>query len=383
MIDVRLGIDIGSEEIKLITTEPQKRGGKPHIIHAGSFPSRGFRAGRIIDDTRAMESLRSALKHFVTSHKEGVNLISSHLALSGYSLTSRKIRSKRSIKGEEIQQADLVKLEESAENHFSDRFPNERIVLRIPLQFNLDGEVMEGNPAGMFAKELETEFLFVSFLDTQYEALINLIESVVGSDLDSVTIAPIAESNASLLYRQKMQGVAIVNIGAEITTLSIFQNGLLQSLRVIPVASGHITNDIALAFQLPLEEAEKIKRGKRDIPKRKIQPIIDARLEDIAEILLKELKDGRKKKYLPAGIILTGGGANIPSVEEFFRERLSFPVEKVKLYKENPSSTRKTLIDTALVPAYGACFSNRNKKRRWGIKRFLHSIRHLVTQMKP
>ena len=386
MRELRLGIDIGSEEIKLVTTEPQKRGGKPHIVNAGSFPSRGFRAGRILDEEKFIESFRSAFKRFIASHGEGTDIVSTHLALSGKSLNARRIRPKRKVQSEEIQQSDLDTLEKLAEKHFFERFPNERIVFRTPLQFTLDGEEVEGNPAGMFAEVLEAEYLFVSFLENHYEALVRFVESVLGAELDSITIAPLAEAQASLLYRQKLQGVALVNIGSETTTLSVFQNGLLQSLRVIPVASGHITNDIALAFQLSLEEAEKVKRGGRgDISKRKILPIIEARLEDIAEMILKELKEGRKKKYLPAGIVLTGGGANIDSVDEFFRARLSFPVEKAKLYKENPSKAKKkTPLNPAFTSAYGACFAGgERKKRRWKVKRIPYYIRRFITQMKP
>ena len=383
MRDVRLGIDIGSEGIKLITTEPQKRGGKPRIIHAGNFPARGFRAGNIVDEEQALESLRSALKHFISSHGEGIDIVSVHLALSGLSLNSRKIRSKKRIQSEEVEQNDLFGLAKLAEEHFAEHFSNERIIFHIPLQFTLDGETIEGNPVGMFATTLETEFLFVSFLDTQYEALVSLLESVLKSDLDSVVVAPLAEAHVGLMYRQRMQGSAIINIGAETTTLSLFQSNLLQSLRVIPIGTNHITNDIALAFQISLDEAEKIKRGKKDIPRRKVQSIIQARLEDIVELVLKDLKEGRKKKYLPAGIVLTGGGANIEGVEDFFREKLLFPVEKIKIYKENPSSTRKILLDPSFASAYGACFVEGRGKKKWSWKRLPHQFRRFIEQMKP
>ncbi len=384
MRDVRLGIDIGSEEIKLVTTELQKRGGKPHIVNVGAFPVLGFRAGRIIDEEKFKNSLHSAVKRFNSSHSDGVNIVSLHLALSGSSLNSRRVRSKRKIHSEEIQQGDLEELRESAEKYFTDHFPNERIVYYTALSFILDGEMIEGNPATMFAEDLEAEYLFVSFLDNHYEALTNAIESIFNEELDTITIAPLAEAHASLLYRQKMQGVALVNIGSEITTLSLFQHGLLQSVRVIPVASGHITNDIALAFQVSLEEAEKIKRGKGDVSKRKIQQIIEARLEDIVEALLKELKEGRKRKYLPAGVILTGGGANIPSIEDFFREKLLFPVEKARIYRENPSGTKKISLNPTFISAYGACFAfGDTRKKKWGIRKIPHLIRRFVRQMKP
>ncbi len=384
MRDVRLGIDIGSETIKFVATEPQKRGGRPPIIRVGSFPVLGFRAGHIVDPEKFRSSIRAAMKQFLSSHSEGLNILSSHLALSGSSLNSRKIRSKQKIHSEDIQQQDIEKLEETAEKHFLDRFPNERSGDYTPLRFTLDGEAVEGNPAGMFAEEIEAEYLFVSFLDAHYEALTYTLEDIFGAPLDTVVISPLAEAQASLLYRQKMQGVALVNIGSEITTLSLFQNGLLQAVRVIPIASGHITNDIALAFQVSLAEAEKIKRGKKETAKRKVQQIIEARLEDIAEILLKELKDGRKKKYLPAGLVLTGGGANIPSIEEFFREKLLFPVEGAKIYKENPAGTKKTLVDPAFVSAYGACFSGGRKRyNKWGVRKLITKFRHLISQMKP
>ena len=134
----------------------------------------------------------------------------------------------------------------------------------------------------------------------------------------------------------------ILDIGSATTSLMLFEENRPYSLEVLPVGSGHITNDIAVGFQITLEEAEKLKinygavasaavTSRRDdlvyghYSKKKLSMTIDARLGDIFELTEKHLKKVGRVGLLPAGVVITGGGSNLPGIAEYAKDYLKLP----------------------------------------------------------
>ena len=177
------------------------------------------------------------------------------------------------------------------------------------------------------------------------------VNAVLGTGLtiNDIVPSPLAAAEALLSPQQKELGVAIVDIGAETTSLAVYEEKSLIHLAVLPIGSAHITSDIAIALQTEIDIAENIKKRfgsyifqnkskkeKIEIEKgeffsfdsRKLVRAGKARVEEIFDLIAKELKKVGRQKSLPAGIILTGGGSNLVGIVGFVRQQLSLPVKK-------------------------------------------------------
>jgi cell division protein FtsA len=143
-----------------------------------------------------------------------------------------------------------------------------------------------------------------------------------------------------------------VNIGAETVSLAVYESERLIGLHVFGIGSTDITNDIALGLRVPLEEAETIKLGTNDAvyPKKKLDEIIEARLSDIFELIERYLKKIKRSELLPAGIVITGGGSNIPVIEHVAKSMLKLPT---KIGTGDITTTKGKLRDSMWFVAYG------------------------------
>ena len=155
--------------------------------------------------------------------------------------------------------------------------------------------------------------------------------------------------------KQKNAGCALVDIGAETTSVAVFEEGNIISLTVIPMGATHVTNDIALGLQIPLEDAERVKTGHiiGDFPKKQLDEIIEARLIDIFELVRRHLKKIHRDRLLPAGIVVIGGGSRSKNIDEIAKKILKLPVRigTPKMFSDNKSSSN----DSSWAGAYGLC----------------------------
>jgi len=187
--------------------------------------------------------------------------------------------------------------------------------------------------------------------------LINAIE-LAGIEVEDVIVAPLAASIVALTKTQRTAGCVLVNIGAETVSIAIFENDQLIGLNVFPIGSTDITNDIALGLRIPLEEAEEIKVKKKggpqsSYPQKKLSEIIEARLKDIFELIEAQLKKIGRNELLPAGVILTGGGVGLTTIEELAKASLKIPARIVVPHPEE--GTQKEVLDSSWSVAYGLC----------------------------
>jgi cell division protein FtsA len=172
-----------------------------------------------------------------------------------------------------------------------------------------------------------------------------------------IMAAPMAASLVTLTKSQKIAGCALANIGAETLTLAVFDENKPQSVAVFPVGSSNITNDLALGFKIALDEAEHLKMGgitTFSVPRKKLDDVIDARLEDMFDLIGAHLKKVGHAGLLPAGIIITGGGASINGIEENAKSSLLLPAKVVALHAGDP--TKSPFKNSSWSVAYGLCF---------------------------
>lgn len=382
------GIDVGTYQVKVVVVKHVKKRGErtlPQIIGTGYAESRGLRNGYIINETDVVRSVRSAVlqaekaagvevkRAYVSIGSIGLDEIRSH----GEIITSRA--------DSEISQVDLDKALQDSEERIIDQIPNRKILHAIPLSYTVDGERVLGRPHGMKGTKLEVESLFITTFEQHLNDLVSAIESI-GVTVEDVMVAPLAASFVMLTKAQKRAGCVLANIGAETVSIVVFENNTPVSLKVFPIGSNDITNDIALGLKIPLEEAEKIKRGgmsSTNYSKRKLDEIVAARLTDIFELIDAHLKKIRRDGLLPAGIVITGGGSGIASIQDLAKASLQLPSRIATLDAGQNGKIR----DASWAVAYGLCMwgaSDDEEESTIGIaKKTKNTILEWISQFLP
>lgn len=354
------GIDVGTHQVKVVIARvqaKQKKNPLPQIIGTGYAESRGLRNGYIVHEADVVRSIRSAVAQ--AEKTAGVSVKRAYVAMGGIGIDEI------SAKGEvitsradlEITQADIEKATKDSEERIAEHIPNRKVLHAIPLTYRIDGELVLGKPHGMKGTKLEVESLFITTYEQHLNDLVAAIENA-GVAVEDVMVSPLAASFVMLTNTQKRAGCVLANIGAETVSIAVFENSLPISVKIFPLGSNDITNDIALGLKISLEEAEKIKRGvlsSTTFSRRKLDEIINARMTDIFELIDAHLKSIKRDGLLPAGVILTGGGANISNSTDNAKAVLKLPA---KIATIDPGKQLK-VKDASWAVAYGLCM--------WGV----------------
>jgi cell division protein FtsA len=355
------GIDVGTYYVKVIIATAKERNEKgfPKVIGIGQAESRGLRHGYVTNVRDVADSVAKAVR--IAEEKAGVKVKRAFIGVGGIGLGSVTVASTvmTSRADAEITALDLDKLHEQAEKDIPRAgSTNRRIIYDIPLQYSIDSQPALGSPEGMRGNKLELKTLFVTCLDHHVADLIAAVNEA-GITCEDVMASPIVAGFVTLSKAQKIAGCVLANIGAETVSVVVFENNIPTSLEVFPIGSTDITNDIALGLKVPLEEAEQIKVGAitgSSYPRKKLEEIITARLSDIFELIEAHLKRIGRNGLLPAGIVITGGGSGLASIDDIARASLKLPSRIGTLGLSDGKTMYK---DATWAVAYGLCI--------WGV----------------
>ncbi len=322
--NISIGIDVGSNTTKVVVGEFLKGEKNPKIIGFGEAPTLGMRHGYINNIDEVSNSIKKAIE--IAEKSSNIKIKRAFISLSGTTLKSEfasGIAIVTKADGE-VTSLDINKALEECEDNLN--LNNKKIIQSIPLSYKLDGKDVEGRVEGMRGNKIEVRALFLTYSIQHLEDLINAVAQAGVETLDVIP-AGLASSSIVLSDKQKIVGGALVDIGAEKVSISVFENGLLVSMQTFPIGGGDITNDIAIGMKIPLETAESLKLGNliEDYSKKKLQEIIEARLSDIFELIENHLKKIKRSELLPAGIVFVGGGANTPDLAELSKSILHLP----------------------------------------------------------
>jgi len=323
-----IGIDIGTDSIKVVALEPSGDGGIK-VLGAASRASEGIRKGVIMDYEAVARSLKEILENL--EKITGLNSAAMFVGIGGTGLTFQKSKGLVAISRADgqISKEDVKRAVATSETNLS-RAQNREILHQIPISYKIDNETLTHDPIGLSGIKLEAETLFISIFSQNFKSLIKTLDEA-DLDIENIVAGPFALSQSVLTRREREFGAMIIDIGSATTSIMLFEENHPYSLEVLPIGSGHITNDIAVGFQITLEEAEKIKINYRDdlvyghYSKKKLSMIIDARLGDIFELIEKHLKKVERVGLLPAGVVITGGGSNLPGIDEYAKDYLKLP----------------------------------------------------------
>ncbi|MBI4087827.1 cell division protein FtsA [Candidatus Kaiserbacteria bacterium] len=348
------GIDIGTYHVKVVIAAPPESPELPmRVIGTGTSASRGLRHGYIIDKKEASHAVREALDRAASAAHIAVR--SARVSMGGVGID--EVRSSGEVTltpaGGNVTEAMITRALRESEKRASSKLVNRTILHTVPLEYRVDGSKVLGSPLGLQGTKLSIDTLLITMLSQHHDDLIEAVEAA-GVEVEGVMAAPLAASLVALSRSQKVAGVVLANIGAETLSIIVFDEDTPISIKVFPVGSSNITETIALSFQIPLPEAESLKRGGvigSDIPERKMQALIGARLKDLYILIESHLKTIGRHRLLPAGIVITGGGSGLASASEVARLVLRLPSQVAQI----SSLPRSSSVDAMWAVAYGLC----------------------------
>ncbi len=353
------GIDIGSTFIRVVVGQAGEHG--LSIIGLAEVDSDGVSKGVITSIEDAVSRISQALEK--AERMTGVPIESAVVSISGNHIVSHMSKGVIAVSraNGEINEEDIDRAIEAAQTVSIP--PNYEILHVIPRQFSVDNQPGIKDPIGMTGIRLEVCAQIIQGLSAQIKNLTKTIYRT-GVDVDDVVVAGLATAEAVLSRRQKELGVCVFNIGGATTSLSVFEEGDIIHTAVIPVGSSHITSDIAIGLRTSLDTAEEIKFrygtalpetvdrredlnleeiSKHDtgvVSKHHIAEIIEARVEEIFKLADRELVKIERSGKLPAGVILTGGGAKLEGTIELARKIFRLPAS-LGYPREVPSAIDK------------------------------------------
>ena len=368
------GIDVGTHAVRVLVAEYLPGHRYPKILALVTKESRGMRHGYPVNTDEVSSSVGEAIRAAEAMAKQKIRR--AFLSIGGVTLESRMSDASVAVSraDQEVTEADVRRVLDLTEANLPDN-SNRTVIERYPLAFKLDGKKILGRPTGFKGSKLEARSVFITCL-TQH---VNDLENAVienGVAIDDVIPSPIAASTVTLSNVQKMAGCVLANIGSETTSLVVFEEKIPISIRVFPIGSTDITNDIALGLKISLEEAERIKTGieEPNATKKKLDEIIDARLSDMFELIEAHLKKIGRNGLLPAGIILTGGGSSIPDIDSLAKHALKLPARIGT--PENGFNVRSQVSDPSWAVAYGLCILGKREEEEGGSGALLTSTKN-------
>lgn len=345
MYDYIVGIDIGSSKICGAVGKLDKND-QLQIVSVTSYKSNGINKSIVVDIDNTAESIMNCIKQLETM----VDIKISSVYISLPSNVSELINTNGIIaissEDREIRQTDVNRVLEAAKLI---SVPSDKeMVGIIPQEYVLDGCPNIKDPIGMTGLRLEVKGQVITIKNS---IMNNLLKSLnrAGLEVKGIVFQPLAISDVVLTKEETNMGTLLIDVGADVTQISIFEKGNLSVIESIPLGGSSITNDIALCLKLPVSQAEKLKikygslkknnyntdekvkvsSGFNDIIEvdcKILNEIIEARVEEILYLVIKKIYDMEKYNDI-SGVVLVGGGlALFDGISEFGKELIGKPL---------------------------------------------------------
>lgn len=355
-------IDIGSSKIAtLIVSQSTEEGSRLNAVGVASVPSRGIKKSQVVDIEEAIAAITDSVD--AAERMAGFSINSAIISISGEHIKSINSKGMVALANPhtEVVVEDVARVIEAAK---AVSVPSSQEVIHVlPRTFIVDTQEGIRDPLGMSGLRLEAEAHIVTGSTAVIRNLTRCVEEI-GVKVDNLVYAGLASAESTLTETEKELGVVLVDIGGGTTSIAIFIDGALSYSSVIPVGAKNITNDLAIGLRVSLESAEKIKRHLTQLERRPtptlpgdeedkkterqtpeidltnlnikeeirsaskktlIDGIIRPRLNEIFDFVGAEIKKSGFGGMTPAGIVVTGGGAETVEVLSSCKRTLQMP----------------------------------------------------------
>jgi len=340
-----VGLDIGSSRVICVVGLHQQDSPMPSIIGIGEAPTSGLRRGVVVDVEETVSAITAALES--AERMSGISIERATVSIDGNHIKSMNSKGTVAVSRADhiISKEELERAEQSATAISLEA--NRQILQIIPRSYSVDGQDGIVDPVGMNGLKLEVD---THIITGSTPAIKNLQNAVFrsGIQINNQFIVPLAAARTVLTKKHIEQGVALLHIGSETIGLAIFLEGQLSYTEIFPFGSNSITKDLVYGLRTSMDIAEKIKLkygaaskpnmrnqqtidlaefgGKGVVLKSDIDKIIHARLNEMITIVAKQIDKVDSHKQLNSGVVITGGGANMPEITDFIKSYVKLPV---------------------------------------------------------
>lgn len=341
------GLDLGTTKVVAAIAEVtgDARHGGAKVLGVASERSTGIRRGAVRDVEETTRAISKALRD--AQRMAGLDVGTVYCGVAGEHVAERSSHGVVSVTGNEIRTADVARVNDVASNISFGR--DHELLHPIPQDYRVDHQAGITDPIGMTGQRLEAEVYLVTVLSSALTNLRRCVERA-GYQVGEFVLEPLAASLAVLTPDERELGCALVELGGGSTSISVFQGGRIRHTAALMFAGGHVTNDIVHGLQVTLHDAERLKerfgaayeplvpesdlielpgvagQRTRTAQRRVLAHIMHMRLQEVLELAADELQRTGYQHHLPAGVVLTGGGAGTPGIEELAREVFALPV---------------------------------------------------------
>jgi cell division protein FtsA len=331
--EVIVGLDIGTTKICSVVGE--KSGDKVNIIGIGTSPSIGLRKGVVVNIESTVDSIKKAVEE--AELMAGCEISAVYTGIAGGHITGFNSRGIVAVKGSEISEQDVERVIDAAR---AVAIPMDREVIHVlPQEYIVDDERGIQNPVGMTGVRLEAKIHIVTGAVASAHNIVKCANRS-GLDVCDIVLESLASGEAVLTEEEKDLGVALLDLGGGTTDLAVFAQNNIKHTFVLALGGNNLTNDIAIGLRAPHAEAEKIKkkygncvaqnitaeetievpgmggRQPRKISRQILGEILEPRMEEIFQLVHREILRAGMENMIPSGIVITGGTALLEGVNE-------------------------------------------------------------------
>lgn len=338
-----VGLDIGTSKVCAVVGEMTERG--MEIIGVGSHPSQGLRKGVVINIESTVNSIKKAVEE--AELMAGCEINSVFTGIAGGHIKGFNSHGIVAVKNKEVTQRDVDRVIDAAK---AVAIPMDREVLHIlPQEYLIDDQDGIKEPLGMSGVRLEAKVHIVTGAVTSAQNIIKCCNRT-GLNVVDMALEPLASAEAVLTPEERELGVALVDMGGGTTDIALFHDGAVKHTAVLAIGGNHLTSDIAAGLRTPIGEAERIKqrfgyartsmvtkdervevpsvggRNSRTISRQILCEIIEPRLEEIFQLIRREIAKSGYQGSLASGVVMTGGSTLLPGMIEMAEGIFTMPV---------------------------------------------------------
>jgi cell division protein FtsA len=340
----RIGaIDVGTTKVCTIMGEIYNKEGL-RVLGVGVTPSHGLHKGLVVDVREARDSIRQSVR--MAEQMAGCKLEAAYVGVTGRHIKAENTRGSVAItRNNQIVHTDDLKRVLSVAR--SVKVPSEQKVLHIiPRGYAVDGQAGVKNPIGLHGFRLDVETHIITAAVTSMQNLTKCIRGA-GVEVEDLIMEPLASAEAVLSPEEKQDGVLLADIGGGTTDLALFKDNTIYHTSVLPVAGYQVTRDISIGLGITFELAEEMKKkygnvtptdaentdndvaithDGHSISYNDLSEIIRVRIEELLRLVMLEMPQSDYRKLIPAGLVITGGGASLPGIAELGEKITRMPV---------------------------------------------------------
>ncbi|MGI6407401.1 MAG: cell division protein FtsA [Gammaproteobacteria bacterium] len=339
-----VGLDIGTSKVVALIAEVLP-GDELQVVGMGTSPTRGLKKGVVVDIESTVQSIQQAVNE--AQQLAECHVHSAYVGLAGSHIRSQNSDGSVAIHNGEVSRKDMERVLDAAQ-----AVPiaaDQRILHTLAQDYIIDKQEGVRQPLGMSGVRLEARVHVVTCATNAAQNVEKCV-SRCGINLDGTILEQLASATAVLTDDEMELGVCLVDIGSGTADIAIFTEGAIRYTAVIPVAGDQVTNDIAMALRTPTQYAEEIKiryacalaklthpdetikvpsvgdRAPRDLSRQALAEVVEARYEELFQLIHAKIRGSGYEDMIPAGIVLTGGTAKMEGAVELAEEVFHMPV---------------------------------------------------------